>query len=81
MFLQTIKHCSKRVAASFRAASSDFTVPEGGCNTFRAMLDGLEELEADLHRHIHKENNVLFPRASQLAAKLSGGSKEEIVSR
>ena len=64
-----------------RAASSDFTLPEGGCNTFRAMLDGLKELEADLHRHIHKENNVLFPRASQLAAKLSGGSKEEIVSR
>ena len=56
---------------SIRAASSDFTLPEGGCNTFRAMLDGLHELESDLHRHIHKENNVLFPRASQLAAELN----------
>ena len=54
-----------------REASSDFTLPEGGCNTFRAMLDGLQELESDLHRHIHKENNVLFPRASRLAAELS----------
>lgn len=54
-----------------REASSDFTLPEGGCNTFRAMLDGLRELEGDLHRHIHKENNVLFPRASKLAAELT----------
>jgi len=54
-----------------RAASSEFTLPEDGCNTFRAMLDGLRELEADLHQHIHKESNILFPRASRLAAKLS----------
>lgn len=53
-----------------RAASSEFTLPTGGCNTFRAMLDGLRELEGDLHWHIHKENNVLFPRASQRAAEL-----------
>ena len=54
-----------------RAASSDFALPEGGCNTFRAMLDGLRELEADLHGHIHKENNILFPQASRLAAELT----------
>ena len=53
-----------------REDSSDFTLPEGGCNTFRAMLDGLRELEVDLHRHIHKENNVLFPRASRMAHEL-----------
>ena len=57
-----------------REASSDFTLPHGGCNTFRAMLDGLHELERDVHRHIHKENNVLFPRASKLAAELSEAS-------
>lgn len=33
------------------------------CNTHRALLAGLEQLEGDLHRHVHKENNVLFPRA------------------
>ena len=56
---------------AIREASSGFTLPPGGCNTFRAMLDGLRELESDLHRHIHKENSVLFPRASKLAAELS----------
>lgn len=40
-----------------------YQAPEGACNTFRAMLDGLRELEADMHQHIHLENNVLFPRA------------------
>ena len=64
-----------------RAASSDFTLPEGGCNTFRAMLDGLRELEADLHQHIHKENNILFPRASRMAARLSGSNANESVAQ
>ncbi|MEZ6131252.1 MAG: iron-sulfur cluster repair di-iron protein [Planctomycetaceae bacterium] len=63
---------------TIRETSSDFKLPEGGCNTFRAMLDGLHELESDLHRHIHKENNVLFPRASRMAEEfgdsLSKGS-------
>jgi regulator of cell morphogenesis and NO signaling len=57
-----------------RETSSGYRLPEGGCNTFRAMLSGLEELELDLHQHIHKENNVLFPRASRLAAELGHAS-------
>ncbi len=35
---------------------------EDACNTHRAMLQALAELEADMHQHIHKENNILFPR-------------------
>ena len=45
--------------------------PEWACNTYRAMLDGLKQLEWDLHQHIHKENNVLFPKAIRLEAELS----------
>lgn len=33
------------------------------CNTHRATLDGLRELELDVHQHVHEENNILFPRA------------------
>ena len=40
--------------------------PEWACNTYRAMIDGLLNLEQDLHQHIHKENNVLFPAALRL---------------
>ena len=49
-----------------RRESDDFQPPEWACNTYRAMLDGLYEFEQDLHTHIHKENNVLFPRALEL---------------
>ena len=34
------------------------------CNTHRATLHALAELQADLHAHIHEENNVLFPRVA-----------------
>lgn len=46
-----------------REATDGFTPPDGACNSWRAMLDGLAWLERDMHRHIHKENNILFPRA------------------
>jgi regulator of cell morphogenesis and NO signaling len=37
------------------------------CNTHRAAIDALAELERDLHEHIHEENNILFPRVLALA--------------
>jgi len=49
-----------------RTLSGGFTLPEWGCNSFRALLDGLEALEADTHQHVHKENSILFPRARAL---------------
>ena len=53
-----------------RALTGDFTPPADGCNAYRALMAGLVELEHDLHRHIHKENSVLFPRATALEAEL-----------
>lgn len=43
--------------------TDDFTPPDWACNTYQALLDGLHDLTLDLHEHIHKENNILFPRA------------------
>jgi regulator of cell morphogenesis and NO signaling len=43
-----------------------YTPPVDACNTYRATLDGLREMQADLHQHIHLENNILFPRALSL---------------
>ena len=54
-----------------RTLTYGYAVPEGACNSYRAMLSGLEEMELDLHEHIHKENNVLFPRVLELEAELS----------
>jgi regulator of cell morphogenesis and NO signaling len=53
---------------AIRKLTNDFTVPEAACNTWRALWAGLEALEADLHLHIHLENNVLFPQLGVLPA-------------
>ena len=55
----------------FRALTDSYTVPEWGCNTYRSMVAELEKLEQNMHRHVHKENNILFPRAIELEAELS----------
>jgi len=47
-------------------ATNGYAVPEDACNTYRALLDGLGRLELDMHQHVHKENNILFPRAIAL---------------
>jgi regulator of cell morphogenesis and NO signaling len=56
--------------ARLRRLTADFVPPPGACNTYRVMLEGLSALERDMHQHVHKENNILFPRASALEASL-----------
>ena len=48
--------------ARMRGLTDGYDLDGALCNTHRAALDGLRELELDLHQHIHEENNVLFPR-------------------
>ncbi len=52
-----------RALSKLRALTHEYEPPDEACNTYRAWLDGLRELEADMHRHVHKENNILFPKA------------------
>jgi regulator of cell morphogenesis and NO signaling len=49
--------------ARFKELTDDYTPPEWACNTFRALYDGLAQLEKHTHQHVHQENNILFPRA------------------
>jgi regulator of cell morphogenesis and NO signaling len=51
-----------------RQLTDGYQVPAEACNTFRALYFELQELEADLERHIHLENDILFPRAAELEA-------------
>lgn len=52
--------------AELRRLTAGYQPPAGACTTFRGLYHGLAELESDTHRHIHLENNVLFPRAARL---------------
>ncbi len=49
-----------------RASSSNYTTPADACVTYRTFYAALEAFEADLHQHIHLENNILFPRAMRM---------------
>lgn len=60
-----------------RKLTNNFAVPEDACNTYRVMLDGLRQLEQDMHEHIHKENNILFPRAQQLESRFVAAKTQD----
>jgi regulator of cell morphogenesis and NO signaling len=38
-----------------------YRVPSDACASYTALLHGLAAMAADLHVHIHEENNILFP--------------------
>ena len=51
-----------------REASLEYTTPADVCTSYKALYRDLREFEADLHQHVHLENNILFPRAVEMEA-------------
>lgn len=49
-----------------RETSANFTTPPDACVSYQTLYRALLDFEADLHQHIHLENNILFPRAIAL---------------
>lgn len=48
-----------------RKLSSNFAIPDDACNTYRVYFKNLKNFEQDMFKHIHLENNILFPKALQ----------------
>jgi regulator of cell morphogenesis and NO signaling len=48
---------------TIREITNNFTLPAGACNSYTILYKKLNEYENDLHRHVHLENNILFPKA------------------
>jgi len=51
-----------------RKATGEYTPPADACTSFTALYQELRQFEADLHQHVHLENNILFPRAVDMEA-------------
>jgi len=51
-----------------RHLAGDYAIPDDVCNTFLLTYQKLKEFEDDLHKHVHLENNILFPKAARLLA-------------
>ncbi|MEQ8242743.1 iron-sulfur cluster repair di-iron protein [Fulvivirga sp.] len=54
------------ILKSIRALTNNYRLSEDACTTYRAFYRLLEEFESDLFKHIHLENNILFPKAIEL---------------
>ena len=52
--------------AEMRAVTRGFVPWPEACPTTVGLYHGLDAFERDLHRHVHLENNLLFPRAMAL---------------
>ena len=59
--------------AELRRLTDGYRPPADGCASYQALYEGLAELEADTHLHVHKENNVLFPAVLALEGARAGG--------
>ena len=57
--------------AQIRALADDFATPPWGCSSYRALMEELRNLEADVLQHVHLENHVLMPRFAGQEARLS----------
>ena len=58
---------------SIRKLTNNYNPPADACETFKICLKELKEFEEDLHKHVHLENNVLFPKAVLLEEQLIAG--------
>ena len=50
--------------------TDNYTPPADACKTYMVTFNLLKEFEEDLHRHIHLENNILFPKSMELEKEL-----------
>ena len=58
-----------------RALTNNYSLPQDACTTFQITYKELDEFEKDLHKHVHLENNILFPRAIELENELVNDTK------
>ena len=54
---------------AMRKASNEYAAPADACVSYQTLYQALSAFEADLHQHIHLENNILFPRALAMEKK------------
>ena len=59
---------------ALRTITNDYKPPLDACPSYQTLFQALAGFAADLHQHIHLENNLLFPRAIELEERKAPGS-------
>lgn len=57
--------------ARIEELTNGFNPPSNACASYRVLFQNLEGFQQDLHKHVHLENNILFPKALKLEASLN----------
>ena len=69
--MMSVEHeTAGELLSKLRRVTSNYTVPADVCISYQTLYRALADFESDLHQHIHLENNILFPRAVQMEARL-----------
>jgi regulator of cell morphogenesis and NO signaling len=69
--MMELEHESAGAALTqIRTLTSAYTAPETACVSYKTLYSALKDFEADLHQHVHLENNILFPRAIALESRV-----------
>jgi regulator of cell morphogenesis and NO signaling len=70
--MMTMEHdTAGETLKQLRTVTTDFTPPPDACVSYQTLYQALAAFEADLHEHIHLENNILFPRAVKMEETFS----------
>ncbi len=57
--------------ANIEELTNGFNPPSNACASYRVLFQNLKGFQQDLHKHVHLENNILFPKALKLEASLN----------
>jgi regulator of cell morphogenesis and NO signaling len=57
--------------AKIEELTNGFNPPENACASYRVLFQNLEGFQQDLHKHVHLENNILFPKALELEKRMN----------
>lgn len=55
-----------RIMEEIQKLTNNFNPPDDACTTYRVLFQNLQAFQEDLHKHVHLENNILFPKAIEL---------------
>ena len=57
-----------------RKLTNNYELPDDACTSYQTLFANLQALESDTHVHVHKENNILFPKTIEKENELGASS-------
>jgi regulator of cell morphogenesis and NO signaling len=59
------------IMSTIQSLTNQYTAPADACTTFKLCIASLKAFEEDLHKHVHLENYILFPKSLSLLQSIA----------